>query len=217
MKKPAWLKPHLEYQLLWVIYLVWFFTLNAFNKAKYIIHAPIDDLIPFCEWFIFPYASWFFLLAGVTAWLWWTDTPSYDRLVLTMFSGMFFCLALYIVFPNGLALRPADPGRENIAMFFMRLIWAADAPVNVCPSIHCQSSAAMAMAFCHSPTARGRRGLQAGAWAWAGLICLSTLFTKQHSIWDVVLGLALAVPWYFLLYRPNRTVGELFGRRSRAK
>ena len=41
MKKPAWLKPHLEYQLLWVIYLVWFFTLTAFHKA--IILHIIDD------------------------------------------------------------------------------------------------------------------------------------------------------------------------------
>lgn len=215
MKKPLWLKPHLQYQLLWVLYLVWFFALDLFNEPVYMIHAPLDDVIPFCEWFVFPYCSWFLLLAGVTAWLWWNDTENYDRLVLTMFSGMFFCLTLYIFLPNGLDFRPADPGRQNIAMSIMRMLWAADGPVNVCPSIHCQSSAAMALAFSHSASARGKRPLQAIAWVWAGLICLSTLFTKQHSVWDVVLGLALVVPWYFLLYRPNRTVGELFRRQNR--
>ena len=75
------LKPHLWFQLYWVVYLIWFFWLDLTVKnPKYIIHAPLDDLIPFCEWFVFPYCSWFFLLAGVTALLWWYDTASYDKL-----------------------------------------------------------------------------------------------------------------------------------------
>ena len=101
------LKPHLWFQLYWVIYLIWFFWLDLTVKnPKYIIHAPLDDLIPFCEWFVFPYCSWFFLLAGVTALLWWYDTASYDKLCLMMFSGMTFCLVLYMVLPNGLDIRP---------------------------------------------------------------------------------------------------------------
>lgn len=59
------LKPHLWFQLYWVVYLIWFFWLDLTVKnPKYIIHAPLDDLIPFCEWFVFPYCSWFFLLAA---------------------------------------------------------------------------------------------------------------------------------------------------------
>ena len=59
----------------------------------------------------------------------------------------------------------------------------------------------MALAYSKSRLAAGRRGRQVLAWCWAGLICLSTLFTKQHSAIDVVCGLALVVPWYFALYR----------------
>ena len=70
-------RPHLWFQLYWVVYLIWFFWLDLTIKdPKYIIHAPLDDLIPFNEWFIFPYCSWFLLLAGVTALLWWCDTQS---------------------------------------------------------------------------------------------------------------------------------------------
>ena len=58
-------RPHLWFQLYWVVYLIWFFWLDLTIKdPKYIIHAPLDDLIPFNEWFIFPYCSWFVLLAG---------------------------------------------------------------------------------------------------------------------------------------------------------
>ncbi len=212
MKKPLWLKPHLQYQLLWILYLTWFFWLDNTTQPQYIIHAALDDAIPFCEWFIFPYSSWFLLLAGVTALLWWNDTESYDRLMLTMFSGMFFCLIVYMILPNGLDIRPADPGRQNLAMSLMRMIWAADGPVNVCPSIHCQSSLAMALAISHSKLRKGRPWLAALAYGWAALICVSTLFTKQHSIWDVVLGLLLAAVWVPVLYRPKRTVSQLFAR-----
>lgn len=197
------LKPHLWYQAYWIIYLIWFFALDfTVKNPKYIIHSPLDDLIPFCEWFVIPYCSWFVLLAGVTALLWWNDTEAYDKLCLMMFSGMTFCLIVYMVLPNGLDLRPPAEalGRDNPALWVMRLLWKADAAVNVCPSIHCQSTACMALAFSKSKVARGRPGLKALAWGWAALICASTVLTKQHSVIDVACGLAVAAVWYWPLY-----------------
>lgn len=197
------LKPHLWFQAYWVVYLVWFFWLDlTITDPKYIIYSPIDDFIPFNEWFVFPYCSWFLLLAAVTALLWWNDTESYDKLCLMMFSGMTFCLILYMVLPNGLDIRPTAEavGRDNIAMQIMQFLWKADASVNVCPSIHCQSSGCMALAFSQSRLAKGRPGLKVLAWVWAALICASTVFTKQHSILDVVCGLALVAVWVPVLY-----------------
>ena len=197
-------KPHLWYQLYWVIYLVWFFWLDTtITQPKYIIHAPLDDLIPFNEWFVIPYCSWFLLLVAVTALLWWKDTASYDKLCLMMFSGMTFCLIIYMLLPNGLDLRPTveEIGRSNPAMWVMQLLWKADASVNVCPSIHCQSTACMAIAISESKLADERPVLRPIALVWAALICLSTVFTKQHSVLDVVCGLTVAVVWLPILYR----------------
>ena len=190
-------RPHLWFQLYWVIYLIWFFWLDlTIQTPKYIIHSPLDDMIPFNEWFVFPYCSWFLLLAGVTALLWWCDTASYDKLCLMMFSGMTFCLVIYMLLPNGLDIRPTAEA--------VQLLWSADASVNVCPSIHCQSSACMALAFSQSRLAKHRPALQAAAWVWAALICASTVFTKQHSILDVVCGLAVAFVWVPVLYRRKK-------------
>ena len=36
------------------------------------------------------------------------------------------------------------------------------------------------------------------------LICASTVFTKQHSVIDVVCGLAVAFVWVPVLYRPHK-------------
>lgn len=192
------LRPHLWYQAYWFVYLIWFFTLDALvQDPKYIIHSPLDDYIPFNEWFVFPYCSWFVLLALVLALLWWNDTPSYDRLCLSMFSGMSLCLILYMLFPNGLQLRP-DPatlGRDNPALWLMRLLWTADSSNNVCPSIHCQSTGCMALAMWYSSLAYRHRWIRPVAAVWATAICASTLFTKQHAVVDVVMGLAMAAVW----------------------
>ena len=214
MKTPSLrskMKPHLWFQAYWVIYLIWFFWLDlTIKNPKYIIHSPIDDLIPFNEWFIFPYCSWFVLLAAVTAMLWWYDTESYDKLCLMMFSGMTLCLMIYMILPNGLDIRPTAEaiGRDNLAMRIMELIWKADASVNVCPSIHCQSSGCMALAFSQSRLAKGRPGLKVLAWVWAALICASTVFTKQHSILDVVCGLALVAVWVPFLYGKKTKIAD---------
>ena len=197
-------RPHLWYQLYWVVYLIWFFWLDLTVTApKYILHSPLDDLIPFNEWFVIPYCSWFLLLVAVTALLWWKDTASYDKLCLMMFSGMTFCLIVYMLLPNGLDLRPTveEIGRSNPAMWVMQLLWKADASVNVCPSIHCQSTACMAIAISESKLAEERPVLRPIALVWAALICLSTVFTKQHSVLDVVCGLTVAVVWLPVLYR----------------
>ena len=203
-------KPHLWYQLYWVIYLVWFFWLdNTITQPKYIIHAPLDDLIPFNEWFVIPYCSWFLLLVAVTALLWWKDTASYDKLCLMMFSGMTFCLIVYMLLPNGLDLRPTveEIGRSNPAMWVMQLLWKADASVNVCPSIHCQSTACMAIAISESKLAEERPVLRPIALVWAALICLSTVFTKQHSVLDVAAALPLCAVGWLLTDRWERRHG----------
>ena len=43
------LKPHLWFQLYWVVYLVWFFWLDlTIKNPKYIIHAPLDVKFSCC-------------------------------------------------------------------------------------------------------------------------------------------------------------------------
>ena len=140
-------RPHFWYQLYWLLYFVWFFWLDRTVQPRYILWCPLDGVIPFCEWFVIPYCSWFVLLGAVLWSLWRHDTPSYDKLCLMMFSGMSFCLVTYMILPNGLQLRP-DPaalGRSNPALALLEAIWRADTANNVCPSIHCQSAAAMTL------------------------------------------------------------------------
>lgn len=43
-----------------IIYLLWFGYLERSVTTHYhLIHLPIDDYIPFCEYFVIPYIMWF--------------------------------------------------------------------------------------------------------------------------------------------------------------
>ena len=59
-----------QYRHIWIlsyfaIYLVWFNYLEKTVTTHFhVIHVPIDDYIPFCEYFVIPYIMWF----GYVAW-----------------------------------------------------------------------------------------------------------------------------------------------------
>ena len=83
-------------------YLLGFFLVEQLVEPRYIIHSVVDDWIPFCEYFIIPYAIWFVELAVIPLALLRYDLRQYYYLCFVMFVGMTTCLLLYVIFPNGL-------------------------------------------------------------------------------------------------------------------
>jgi membrane-associated phospholipid phosphatase len=56
-------------------------------------------------------------------------------------------------------------------------------------------------AIVHSAELKGKKGLKIASCILAVSIILSTMFIKQHSVFDVVTGLALGAVMYVLVYR----------------
>ena len=73
-----------------------------------------------------------------------------------------------------------------------RLIYANDQPYNVLPSLHCYEATAIHLASFGGAAGRRYTGLRAASAVIAVLICLSTLFVKQHSVLDLLSGCLLA-------------------------
>ena len=119
------------------------------------------------------------------------DCTHYFYLCSVLFTGMALCLVFYFLFPNGVALRPETIGRTNLAALLVRGIWALDSSTNVCPSIHVASTVAILLAVQRSRIWKHRKLTVGICWSLGILICLSTLFLKQHSFIDVVCGIAL--------------------------
>lgn len=180
-------------------YLLGFVLVEQVVEPRHIIWCPLDDLIPFCEYFIVPYATWFVELAVIPLLLLQYDRKQYYYLCAVMFTGMTLCLGLYLIFPNGLDLR-VEITRQNIFADLVRLIQAVDTPTNVCPSIHVASAMAMDLALCRSVLGQ-RRWVRMLANSVFVLICLSTVFLKQHSVIDIFWGVAVTAVLHLLLSR----------------
>lgn len=195
-----------KYRHAWVllyglIYMPWFVYLERRTNVHYfIIHSPIDDYIPFVEYFIVPYLLWFLFVAVAAGYFFFTDKSGFYRLAAFLITGMTFFLLLCTVFPNGLNLRPAGFTRENIFVDLVRYVYSTDTPTNVLPSIHVFNSIGVCIAIGHSDALKKRRNIQYASYLLAILIILSTVFLKQHSVTDVIAALALACIIYPFVY-----------------
>lgn len=197
------------------IYLLWFFYLEKHVTKKYLVlHAAIDDKIPFIEYFIIPYLLWFIFIAVAFLYFFFTDVEGFYKLAGLMFTGMTIFLIVSTLIPNGVHLRPYVFERDNIFVDMVRMLYWADTPTNVMPSIHVYNSLAACIAIYHSKRLQEHKAVRYGAYGLAALIILSTLFLKQHSVIDAVTAFVMAYALYHVFYVPE---GQRYVKERRVK
>ena len=183
--------PHVKYVLVLPAYLILFAIAEKLVVSDYwVSYLPMDDSIPFCEWFIFPYVSWYLFLIVPGLILLFRDPEGFRRYMTLIGIGFSSALIFCLLFPNGQNLRPDPLPRSNFAAWLVSRIYAADTNTNVCPSMHVIGCYAVAYtAWKRLP--KGRRGWLYPAIAMSVLISVSTVFVKQHSVLDIL----VAIPW----------------------
>lgn len=197
--------PHCWFMGYWLFYLAAFFGLELRQGSYYLIQCPIDDKIPFIEEFVLFYLSWFVLLAGAQFWSLFASKKDFLRLIFVLFLGNTICLGIYWIAPNGIDLRP-DTVPDNVWGWITGFLYQVDTPTNVCPSIHVSSSVAIALTGWNSELLKGKHWLRVFLAVWAVMICMSTLFVKQHSIVDVFWGTVVSLVLYGILcFLENRS------------
>lgn len=184
------------------VYLGWFAWLEKTNTRNYyVIHVNMDDHIPFCEVFVIPYLLWFFYVAAVVVYLFLTNKQEYYKAFAFLATGMTLFLIISTLWPNGHHLRPPVMPRDNIFTQMVALLWQTDTPTNLWPSIHVYNSLGAHFAIMHCARLENKKGVRAASGLLALSIILSTMFIKQHSVFDVVTGIALGAVMYALVYR----------------
>lgn len=163
------------------------------------VHCPLDDRIPFCEWFFIPYMFWFVFLVGMHGYLLLFDIPAFKRFMYFIIITYSVTMVIYIVYPTCQELRPAEFPRDNFLTRFIAGFYQFDTNTNVCPSLHCVGS--MAVAFAAWDTERFQKpGWKFAFTGMALLISVSTVFVKQHSLIDVLWAWLLCGAAYVIVY-----------------
>ena len=195
-----------KYSHIWVllygfIYMPWFCWLeNRRGVRHFFIHSPLDDQIPFIEYFVIPYLLWFIFIVATAAYFFFTDKKGFYQLAAFLCTGMTIFLVVCTLFPNAQNLRPDTFVRDNVCTDLVRYIYQTDTPTNVLPSIHVFNSIGAVIAIARSEALKRHRAVQWGSYILAALIILSTVFLKQHSVTDVIAAFAMASILYPLVY-----------------
>lgn len=106
----------------------------------------------------------------------------------------FLAFAGYLAYPTSLP-RPAI-STDGFFSWTLQLIYDIDPPRNCFPSLHVAWGFVAALS-CY----RVHRGVGMTAMGWAGLIGISTLYTEQHYLVDVIAGVMSAFVAYVLFLR----------------
>ena len=187
--------------LYFAIYLPWFGHLEKTVTTHFhVIHVALDDYIPFCEYFIIPYLLWFGYIAWGLGYFYLHNKDEYFRLCTTLFTGMTVFLVVSTIYPNGHYLRPDTFARDNIFTDAVRWLYATDTATNLFPSIHVYNSIAINIAVWHCDNFKHKKAVRFCSAFLMFSIILSTMFLKQHSVFDVVTGIVMAVFLYLIVY-----------------
>ncbi len=196
---------HILLLLYWPVHGLLFLLLERGGLARhyYTVQCALDGRIPFNEWFFIPYLFWFVYLIGGLAYTFFTDVPAFRRMMRFIILTYAATLVIYILWPTQQLLRPDAFPRDNVMTRFAVWFYAFDTNTNVCPSIHVLGAIAVSVGLWDCGRF-ARTGWRLAFAAMTALICLSTLFVKQHSVLDVAAAAALSALVLPLVSAPAR-------------
>ena len=193
---------HLWWQAYWLIYLPWFAYLEKNGTKQFrVVHMAVDDYIPFCEYFVIPYFLWFAYIAVGIGYFALKNKEEYYNLCKILFFGMTVFLIVSTLCPNGHYLRPTSFARDNIFVDMVRGLYATDTSTNLFPSIHVYNSIAINAVIWHCEDFKKNYFVRYSSGILMISIVLATMFLKQHSVFDVITGILLALATIRFVYR----------------
>lgn len=199
---------HILLLLYWPFHFIWYELLRIYSDNMpnfYLVSSSIDQYIPFCEWFVIPYVSWYFYIAVVLLYTAFKGKQEFLRANGMIMGCMFVSILISTILPNGLAdgIRPDfnTLGRDNLLIELVKYLYSIDSPPRVVmPSMHAGVAAALFVVVAKCKALKGKVWVKVGSFVLSLLICLSIVFIKQHSILDGIAGIVLVVPIYFAVY-----------------
>lgn len=192
---------HLLILLYFVVYMIWFGYVEKVNTTHFhVIHLKLDDYIPFCEYFVIPYIMWFGYVAWGVAYTAFHDKKDFYKLCIFLYTGMTLFLIISTIYPNGHYLRPYYFSHHNFCTTLCEWLYSTDTSTNLFPSIHVYNSLGIHFMVMHCKDFKDKKVIKFISWVLCISIILSTMFIKQHSVFDVGTAFLLAYIMYKVVY-----------------
>ncbi|MEH7120948.1 phosphatase PAP2 family protein [Neobacillus vireti] len=144
--------------------------------------TTFDQAIPFLPIFIIPYILWYAYIFCYLIYFCFKDTTVYLKSLLLIVVSELICFVIYFFFQTHVP-RPTPAG-DGFLLELVRWIYANDRPYNCFPSIHVLTTFTIMLASLHI---KNKHLITTLCIHFTGtLIIISTLFVKQHVIFDMI-------------------------------
>lgn len=192
MKKIPYLLVLLVFPLLGGVYQL----LNNRPQKAVVLLTTVDQEIPFMPIFIIPYILWYGYIFCYLIYFCFKDTKIYLKTITLIVAGELICFGIYFFFQTHVP-RPTIEG-NGLLTTLVQWIYTKDQPYNCFPSIHVLTTFAIMLASLHI---KNKHILNTACIHIVGsLIIISTLFVKQHVIFDMISSMFLVTFLYGLSF-----------------
>ena len=180
--------------IFFAVFFLLFAVIERLYKPQYhIVTTKLDYMIPLIKPFVLFYFSWFIYAYGILILLFFINEEAYLRCALFYACGMIVFLLINLVYPTAVDLRPLYLS-DGFFDRLLKLLYTADTPTNVFPSLHVYQSVGMHFTLLFITRSKTKKNalIRGASFLFCVMITLSTMFIKQHSIADVAGAFVLA-------------------------
>ena len=190
----------------WIIYFIMYFVTERLipESRCHAVHSVIDDYIPFNEYFVLFYVSWYFFMVLSLLYFVLYDIKNFVRAQKLIVGMQITAVITYILWPSVQYLRPDHFEKENFCTWLLGIIYSKDTPTGVCPSLHVGYTLAVLSAWIVARDIKLWQKILITAWAL--MICISVCFVKQHSFTDVWAAAAMYIFLEIVLFWRGREI-----------
>ncbi len=172
--------------------------------------SGLEDWVPFRPAFSLVYILLYpiFLLPFLAV----RDRAAFRRLVVGYVLMIATCSVAFLVFPVAFDRPVLPPPPYDVGTWILSLVHGSDPAWNCLPSEHCAAAMLASLTVWEANKRLGAFGFFTTV-----LIGLSTIYTKQHYLVDVLAGYGVSLCIFFALRRAKSVEGALARRRSKAR
>lgn len=173
-----------------------YFFIKLFITEFNLIGSTLDSYIPFVPSFIYFYMMWYPFEIFTLFYIYKKDKKNYINTLVSLSLSLLIMHSIFIIYPT-MVERPVVDSFNSLTSLIVYLTFKSDTPVNCFPSGHCMLCFVMIFSVIRSKGIILKKKYILVIINI--LIVLSTLFVKQHVLYDVIGSLIISVLCFYVL------------------